>query len=224
MRTVTTLITAIAIAVTIAPTGAGPAAKDYGPTAEAAQTVESVARARQASSTVDVDADPVVLIGHTPAEAELVDELLDRFAAAGLGLPPLTITFAESMDECGGYDGVYRGGGDITVCRTSTFTIAHEIAHAWEGDALTDADREEYRQLWDVPTWGSSEFDWDQRATEKAANTIAWALLATNPEPHELLRSHLCTYEALTGHPLPRPLATPCGSGPTEVRGSVAAS
>lgn len=208
MQAVTTYLTAIVMTASIVSTPSAPTTEGMGPPAgtamrEAPQAVE-----------VAVAADPLTLVGHTQAEADIVDDLLDDFAAAGLGLPPLRITFAESTDECSGYEGVYRGGGDIIVCRTSTFTIAHEIAHAWAGYALTDADREEYRQLWDAPTWGSSEVDWEQRATENAANTIAWALLATNPEPHEMLRSHLCTYEALTGHPLPNPLVSPCGEIP----------
>lgn len=153
---------------------------------------------------------PITLIGHTPEQSAAVDELLGRFADAGLDLPPITIAFWSSRDHCGGHGGLHRGLGDIEVCLPSSWMIAHEMAHAWDVHNLSDPEREAYRRLWEAPTWASSEFEWHERAMELAANTIAFAMLNDDPEPYKQIRSFLCTYEALTGLSLPTPLATPC--------------
>lgn len=201
MRTVTTFLSAVVIAAWIGPTG----------TASTAERLEPPASETPASIEANTPADPLTLIGHTQEQAEVVDDLIDRYADAGLALPPLTIEFIENGDKCHGRDGLYDGSARvITICKTSTFTITHEIAHAWEAHNLTDADREVYRQLWDAPTWGSHEVEWGLRATERAANTIAWALLLDNPEPNQLFRAHVCTYRALTGNPPPHSLTAPC--------------
>lgn len=154
----------------------------------------------------------VTVIGGTEGESLLVRDIADRYGEAGLDLPPMTITFADGTDDCDGNQGIYQGNGEITVCITTPKTIAHEMAHAWVEDALTDADREAYRRLWGAPTWGSAEFPWELRATEKAADTIAWALLVDDGPRRETFRSHLCTYESLTGLPLPNPPDPPCES------------
>lgn len=152
----------------------------------------------------------LTLVGHTAEQSELVHELLGRFDAAGLDLPPLTITFYESLDDCGGVGGLHGPVGEITVCMPTRRMVAHEIAHAWEALNLTDAEREEYQRLWDAPTWGSHEFEWQDRAIELAANTVAFAVLNDDADPYDQIRSYLCTYETLTGFPLPTQLDEPC--------------
>lgn len=156
---------------------------------------------------------PLTLVGNTDAEARLVEDVLDRFADAGLALPSLHITFVDDMARCGGHSGIYHGEGDIIICQTSLYVLAHETAHAWEEAALTDSDRVAYQQLTGAPTWRSHDHSWADRAIEKAANTIAWALTMTNPRPNEMFHAHLCTFEPLTGRQLPNPLSDPCLPG-----------
>lgn len=153
---------------------------------------------------------PVTLVGQTPAQEELVGEVVALFAEAGLELPPLKITFFPGRQHCDGMGGWHRGIGVIEICMATERMIAHEIAHAWEAHNLTDADREGYRQLWDAPTWGSHEFSWHERAIELAANTVAFAVLNDDPEPYQQILMYVCTFEVLTGRPLPTPLVSPC--------------
>ena len=144
-------------------------------------------------------------------EIALVEELTLAFANAGLTLPPLTVTFSDDSADCKGHAALHHQFvGNITVCTTNRVTIAHEMGHAWAAVNLSDADRDAYTALWGLPTWGSHDFSWDERATEKAANTIAWAIALDNPEPSEHMADYLCTYEALTGNELPRTVEMVC--------------
>ena len=152
----------------------------------------------------------MILSGQTPDQEQLVHEVLDRFARAGLDLPPLTITFWPNRDGCEDMGGLHRGLGDIEVCIPKARMIAHEIGHAWDVHTLTDADREAYRRLWDAPTWGSHDFEWQERATELAANTIAFSVLNDDPEPYRQILMYVCTFESLTDRPLPTPVVGPC--------------
>lgn len=152
----------------------------------------------------------VTLVEQTPEQEKLVYEVLDRFASAGLDLPPLTITFWPSLEDCDGMGGWHRGVGEIEICIPTPRMIAHEIAHAWEAHSLTVTGREAYRRLWDAPTWGSDEFEWHERAMELAANTVAFAVLNDDPEPYQQILMYLCTFEALTHRPLPTPVTSPC--------------
>ena len=150
------------------------------------------------------------LHGETPDQREMVYKVVDGYVSAGLELPPLTITFGRSRDDCDGLAGRHRHVGEIEVCIPTPYMIAHEIAHAWDVHSLTDADREAYRQLWDAPTWGSHDFEWHERAKELAANTVAFGVLNDEQEPFAQILMYLCTFEALTGRPLPTPVISQC--------------
>lgn len=59
--------------------------------------------------------------------------------------------------------------------------MLHELAHAWANLNLTDAQREQFAKLRGLEVWNSSEHDWEERATEHAAEIIAWALMDQPP-------------------------------------------
>jgi hypothetical protein len=94
-------------------------------------------------------------------------------------------------------------------------TITHEMAHAWAAMNLTDADRQGYAHVWELPTWGSHDHAWADRATEKAADTISFTLMITNPDMGDNMRNYVCTYPTLTGLALPHALSTPCAANPS---------
>lgn len=153
----------------------------------------------------------VTFVNASDENVELTLNIVDRFSNAGLELPPLVVTFSDDDADCKGNAALHHEFiGNISVCQAKPYALAHEMAHAWAAVSLTDADRTAYTELWDLPTWNSHEFAWSERATEKAADTIAFTLTSENPEPSDNLRTFLCTYESLTGKPFPRTLTTPC--------------
>jgi hypothetical protein len=121
----------------------------------------------------------------TQAEEALVAWAQDRFAAAGLDAPSVTVAFTPGPDNCGGFQGRYYSSTEtVAVCidedasdlvlRT---TLLHEMSHAWAHHHLDQASRAAFVELRNTPTWDSWDFAWTDRATEHAAVVMAWGLM-----------------------------------------------
>jgi hypothetical protein len=125
----------------------------------------------------EVRADP----GLDASNQELVDFALERFAKAGLELPPeLVISFPEDQSRCLRYGGLYVPRNvEVRICRPSKSTMVHELAHAWIETTLSEAARQEFLELRGLATWKGGP-DWDGRGAEHAAEVLTWALMDRN--------------------------------------------
>lgn len=131
---------------------------------------------------------------------------LDRFREAGLDLPDLEIIRHSHREDCDGIPAFFaRQGQDwsIELCTPAPFILLHELGHAWVAHNLTDAEREAFQQARGLPSWNDPATPHKDRATEHAADVIAWGLsddapsLTTDPEASfdELTRA----FRTLTG-------------------------
>ncbi len=124
------------------------------------------------------------------------------------------LTFHDDRDECHGFNGTYQHQGEvaiINICVTKRHTIPHELGHAWEAQAVTDKTRVEFMAYRGLTSWSDQDVEWDERGIEQAAVTIAMVLKwqsgsIDNPEFVE----RLCSYEILTGKPLPDSVPVGC--------------
>jgi hypothetical protein len=99
----------------------------------------------------------------------------------------------------------------INICVTRRHTILHELGHAWEAQAVTDETQEAFMQYRGLTSWNDPDVDWDERGIEQAAVTLAMVLKwqsgsIDNPE----FVKRLCSYEVLTGRPLPDSVPVNC--------------
>ena len=114
----------------------------------------------------------------TPSQQEFVDTAISRFADQGLVLPDLRFEFHESTLDCGGHKGYYlQETATLHMCGMDRPTLLHELAHAWAGLNLTEAEKLAFTTHRGLATWNDLSHPWEERATEHAAETIAWALL-----------------------------------------------
>ena len=132
----------------------------------------------------------------TPALEALVWWAASRFAEAGLVFPPVsTITFTHYSDFCDDVHGrsIWSETSiDLFLCWTESQvcldadckvrstparrTVLHELAHAWMITNLDDDTRGEFTELVGLESWDGSETEWEAKAREHAADTIAWGL------------------------------------------------
>lgn len=102
---------------------------------------------------------------------------LGRFESAGLELPDLTFVVFDSTIDCDGSGGYYFAGRKtLYICQLDEKTVLHELAHAWADQMLTDAQRRSFAEFRGADGWNNVNDEWKDRATEQAAETIAWAL------------------------------------------------
>lgn len=114
----------------------------------------------------------------SPAQEELVEFGLGRFAGQGLGLPEVNIDFRPSSLDCQGHKGLYlHRTRTLRMCSLDKKTMLHELAHAWARHNLTVAEMESFTRYRGLATWNDSSDPWKERATEHAAEIIAWALM-----------------------------------------------
>jgi len=124
----------------------------------------------------------VVSIDQAPDQTvERIDPLilraLERFEAAGLDLPDLTFVVFDSTIDCDANSGYYFASRrTLHICQLDDKTVLHELAHAWAGHALTDAQKTSFAEFRGADGWNNADDEWKDRATEQAAETIAWAL------------------------------------------------
>jgi hypothetical protein len=164
----------------------------------------------------------VRIVNGSPAATRFVRWGLERFAAAGLPLPPVaSVTFLSSKSTCRGHHGLFEGADDqvrITLCYTldticvddpcSTWypaprhTLLHELAHAWTEEHMTAQEKQDYLALEGLDQWSDTTDPWADRGIERAAQAIAFALSGT-PEtactPDDPDPQHLEGFRRITG-------------------------
>jgi hypothetical protein len=155
--------------------------------------------------------------GATPEQAIVITWALDRYAQAGLELPPLVIEVHDSSDGCQGNRGIYvrDGLGDVIhLCDTSTPVVLHELAHAWTEHHTSDEVRNAFLEHEGLTDWAGADVPYGERGTERASQTMSLCLAERPLSADDALRygAYLDGYEILTGRPSPRlapPVAPP---------------
>jgi len=147
-------------------------------------------------------------------QVELVHWAVGRFTEIGFPLPPLEVTFHSDRADCHGFNGTHQLEGEVAViniCVSRRHTILHELGHAWEARAVTDETREEFMQYRGLTSWNGPDVDWDERGIEQAAVTLAMVLKwqSGSIDNAEFVK-RLCSYEVLTGKPLPNSVPVNC--------------
>jgi hypothetical protein len=117
-----------------------------------------------------------------PQQQQMAEWAIDRYAAAGLDLPQITIRFlGPDLSHCDGARGrVYLDHDpiEIRMCWNSEFILLHELAHVWEAHDVAAAKHEPFMEMRDgVSSWAGLDVTWAERGREHAANVIAWGLL-----------------------------------------------
>ena len=100
--------------------------------------------------------------------------------------------------------------GRIDLCDDSMWLLLHELAHAWAHIGLSDDERDAFVALVEMPSWNDKDDPYRQRATEIAANVIAFGLAEGELDGGyaRTAKDQIERYVALTGQAPPR-LAMP---------------
>ena len=152
-------------------------------------------------------ADPPGIYGADPEFAAVIESAIDRFDGVGLTLPDLRIYYHSDPSGCPGACALFNldgSGTRVDLCTQVTYTLLHELAHAWEHHTMSDATRQAYLEHTGLPTWADPDVDWDDRGIESAATTIAWGLLETPITNPAAFVDELSRFELLTGIASPR--------------------
>ena len=114
----------------------------------------------------------------------------DLFSAAGFEVPVAGIEFHRNMEACGGVRGRTYFSDEalatVVVCATHENpmveeawrqrTLLHELAHAWIDQNTAAEDIEAFTELRGLDEWSSRDVNWEQRATEHAAEIFMWGI------------------------------------------------
>ncbi len=152
----------------------------------------------------------LTVINATPEQAETVTKAIAQFDAANLELPPLQIEFHQDQGACAGHSGLYRpitaerpaATDRIEMCTRLKQILLHELAHAWKHHNLDTETKDAFTTHWGLNSWNDKSDDHDDRAIERAANTIATTLNQTEATDSESITRYICGYELLTGSTL----------------------
>lgn len=130
---------------------------------------------------------PEVVVNGTDWQRDLTTWAVDRFQTAGLALPSVNVSFHTSLDDCGGAIGLATTGtspAEVRICRRggTRKVLLHELAHVWAYQ-LPDALKGSVVELTGATSW-NTEGEWHERASEHAAEIMAWAFLEGNINPH----------------------------------------
>lgn len=182
------------------------------PTTESADNRTSVVTvtAKQVEAT-----DPSGIYGADPEFAATIESAIDRFSSAGLDLPELRIYYHSDPSGCPGATAQFNQDGSgtrIDLCTQVTYTLLHELAHAWEHHSMDDSTRQAYLEHAGLNAWADPNVDWVDRGVESAATSIAWGLLETPITNPAAFPDELRSFELLTGTASPR-LQSNCGRG-----------
>jgi hypothetical protein len=130
----------------------------------------------------------------TPSQQHLVDWARERFAAGGLTPPSPDIVFTSERDDCQGRDGLFQSTHHrISICISDSVAghirrklMLHELAHDWARQHLTAHDRDTFVELRGAASWNDRDDPWAERATEHAAEILAWGLLDIDVAPNHI--------------------------------------
>jgi hypothetical protein len=159
-----------------------------------------------------VVADGVRVFGADAEHQRLVRWAMGRYEHAGLRVPPIDVHFNPDVTGCYGHLGSeLRGRIDICVVLVSEIArdaLLHEMGHAWVDANVSAITRERFMGMRGLHVWNDPDVIWDERASEHAAETLAWALghryLAPGIPDHAPERL-TAAFGLLTGLPLPHP-------------------
>jgi hypothetical protein len=152
------------------------------------------------------------------SELQRLEQAVGMFESAGLALPAIEVRFHDDTEACKGHAGLYTASRThakpdvINICHRLRTIVLHELGHAWEHHNIDDDRRAEFIEAWDLPTWRERGFAWEERGVEQAAHTIAFTLATTAPTHNHNINRFGCSWELLTGTPLPNPEFFDCAS------------
>jgi hypothetical protein len=121
----------------------------------------------------------VTIVGASTEQRETVDWAIAHFVDAGLELPTLTIEFHPTDNGCDGYDGAFRSRetpARLDICNSYRLIVLHELAHAWEHTAISDAVRHEFMAVRGITAWNDGDLPWKERGVEEMAEVLVWGL------------------------------------------------
>lgn len=142
--------------------------------------VPSTSRAHEDHSPVRV-IDGVRLHEPSAPRAEMVGWALARYRAAHLAVPAVDVYFHPDPSGCRGNLG-YTAGGRIDLCVRLEMEpgperiVLHELAHAWGAAHLGQETRTAFAAARGLAAWNDLGQPWKDRATEQAAEIVAWGL------------------------------------------------
>ncbi len=114
----------------------------------------------------------------TVEQQTLVDFASDRFDSQNLELPEIKIQFHDSLETCGLHQGLYvERTKSLHMCSVDKKIMLHEMAHAWANLNMTSERQQAFVEWLGLKTWNGHDEAWEDRATEHAAETIAWGLM-----------------------------------------------
>ncbi len=165
---------------------------------------------------VDLPAD-VRAIGGGADTLRVVDWVVDRFAKAGLHLPPADVRVHESRTACDGHLGLTRDTDDRVTLELCTagqgrgvvdrLILVHELAHTWIAHNVDYETQQRFMELHGLTAWWDARDGWERQGVEYAAETIAWAvfdegvrLIGEVDDDEERIRAG---FQMLTGINLP---------------------
>lgn len=146
----------------------------------------------------------------TPDQESVINDELDKMAAAGLKLSGIDFIGHDERETCNGRTGMARRSGQTTevhLCTRETgpteqWMILHEIAHTWDYYMLDDERRNALLELRGLAAWRQGE--WHERGSEHSAEIIVWGTIG---RPVKLIRfgDETCAglteaYRTLTGN------------------------
>ncbi|MGI9607156.1 MAG: hypothetical protein ACR2P0_13550 [Acidimicrobiales bacterium] len=168
------------------------------------------------------------LTPHTKQQAEIVAAATGLFTEAGLMIDTEVVaSFHDSTDDCAGNLGYWMdedGVDRVRVCWThddegveaivQTQALVHELAHAWVHRSTTESTRAAFIEFSGSTSWNAADSEWNDRATERAADLITWAIL--DPAvlfvefEGESCHRWAAAYELLTSQTAPTAIADSC--------------
>lgn len=144
----------------------------------------------------------LVGLDNDPARSAAAQDVIARFAEAGLELPTVTIEFHDSTTACNGHDGLIRylePAPIIEICSDLPYVLPHELAHAWVDANLNDDTKAAYVEQWDLASWDGADDGWNDRGTEHAAFVIQQNVTVDSPRMTRTWRQRAEAFEMLTG-------------------------
>ncbi len=122
--------------------------------------------------------DEITVVADLTAEQErFVAWGESRFAAAGLTPPQLQYVFHDDTEACGWHRGLYDPEKHVVIiCNANRETLVHELAHAWVEANVSAELKADFMAQRGLEVWNDHEVPWSERATEHAAEVVAWGV------------------------------------------------